>query len=454
MRTDLISTSIAELSRWLGDQTITSRQLIEQSLAAVKNPDGEGARVFLAVQEKAALAAADRVDEQRRQGVKLSQFAGIPISVKDNFDQAGVTTLAGSRVLSGSAPATRDSSVVARLKEAGAVIVGRTNMTEFAYSGLGINPHYGTPRNVFDRANARIPGGSSSGAVVSVADGMAAGAIGTDTGGSLRIPPALNGLVGFKPTARRVPLDGVLPLSLTLDSAGPIAKSVADCALIDQVLAAVAHSIDALPTVRGLRFAVPKTVFLHGLSTAVAAAFYAALTRLSAAGASITELPATEFARAAEINPKGILSAVEAFWWHRPLIPEHAAQYDPRVIARIRPGEVISATNYNELLQRRQRFIRDIEATFGGYDALLMPTTAETAPTIAEAVKDDESYYRFNGQMLRNPALVNFFDGCALSVPCHEPGSAPVGLMIAGMANADQRILALGHAVESTVRRT
>ena len=185
------------------------------------------------------------------------------------------------------------------LEKAGAVIVGRTNMTEFAYSGLGINPHYGTPRNVFDRASARIPGGSSSGAAISVTDGMAVGAIGTDTGGSVRIPAALNGLVGFKPTARRVPLDGVLPLSFSLDSAGPIARTVADCALLDQVLAAESRKPGAASRrLRGLRFAVPKTVFQDDLSSAVANAFSAALARLSAAGASIVEVPMVEFAQA------------------------------------------------------------------------------------------------------------------------------------------------------------
>jgi aspartyl-tRNA(Asn)/glutamyl-tRNA(Gln) amidotransferase subunit A len=239
--------TMVELSQLLASQKITSRQLVEQALAAIKDPQGEGSRTFLSVHESEALAAADQVDAQRRAGAKLPALAGIPISIKDLFDEAGVTTLGGSKVLVGTAPATRDSSVVERLKKAGTVIIGRTNLVEFAYSGLGINPHYGTPKNAFDRATGRIPGGSSSGAAISVTDGMAAGAIGTDTGGSIRIPAALNGLVGFKPTARRVPLDGVLPLSFTLDSAGPIAKSVADCALLDQVLAAEDKTFQRLP---------------------------------------------------------------------------------------------------------------------------------------------------------------------------------------------------------------
>ena len=452
---ELATMTIIELSHLLASGKVTSRQLVEQSLAAIKDPEGEGVRIFLSVHEKEALAAADRVDAQRRSGAKLHALAGIPISIKDLFDEAGVVTLGGSKVLVGTPPATRDATVVERLRNAGAVVVGRTNLTEFAFSGLGINPHYGTPKNVFDRSadhgSGRIPGGSSSGAAISVTDGMAAGAIGTDTGGSVRIPAALNGLVGFKPTARRVPRDGVLPLSFTLDSVGPIAKCVADCALLDQVLAAETDGVPTAAHLRGLRFAVPKTVFQDDLSPAVANAFTAALRRLSAAGAIIIELPMTEFAQAAAVNPRGALTSAEAFSWHRQWMKEKAGQYDPRVIARIRPGEAITAADYIELLQLREHFIRTINAAASTYDALLMPTTPDTAPTIAEASKDDESYSRLNGRMLRNPSIVNLFDGCALSVPCHDPDSAPVGLMIAGTQNTDRRILAIGLAVEELV---
>jgi aspartyl-tRNA(Asn)/glutamyl-tRNA(Gln) amidotransferase subunit A len=444
--------TLQDLSRRMMSREVTSRELIEQALAAIAAPDGEGARAFLSVHRDSALHMADRVDAERKRGATLPPLAGLPISLKDNFDEAGITTLAGSTVLKGAPPAAGDATAVARLRAAGAVIIGRTNMTEFAYSGLGINPHYGTPRNVFDRRAARIPGGSSSGAAVSVADGMAAAAIGTDTGGSVRIPAALNGLVGFKPTARRVPLEGVLPLSLTLDSAGPIAHTVADCALLDQVLSST--PVTELPKIelRGMRLAVAQTVAMDELSTAVARAFAAAIARLSAAGATIVELPLKEFARAAEVNPRGAISSAEAFWWHRQWIRDGADRYDPRVIARIRPGEAISAAAYIELLQQRRRFVLDVEAAVRGFDALLMPTTLDTAPTIAEVVASDESYFRFNGRMLRNAALVNLFDGCALSIPCHSPGEAPVGLMIAGTAGLDRNVLALGLAAERVLR--
>jgi aspartyl-tRNA(Asn)/glutamyl-tRNA(Gln) amidotransferase subunit A len=443
--------TIAECSRQLAAGTLTSRQLVERALRAIDDPQGEGARAFLVVHRQAALAAADRVDARRRAGDRLHALAGIPLSLKDLFDEAGVVTRGGSTVLSGAAPAARDSAVVERLRKAGAVIVGRTNLTEFAYSGLGINPHYGTPRNAFDRAAGRVPGGSSSGAAVSVADGMAAGAIGTDTGGSVRIPAALNGLVGFKPTAHRVPLEGALPLSYTLDSAGPIARSVADCVTLDRVLSGDAGA-PAPVRLRGLRLAVPTTVFHDELAPDVARAFAAALARLSAAGAVVAEVPMREIADAAAVSPRGALASAEAFAVHRRWLTDGAAEYDPRVLSRIRPGEALSAADYIDLLQLRRRFVRTIAAASRDYDALLMPTTPDSAPTIAEASRDDAAYFRYNTRMLRNTAIVNLFDGCALSIPCHEPGAAPVGLMVAGPQDADRRVLAVGLAIEDVVR--
>ena len=439
--------TLLELSRQLAARKITSRELVEQSLAAIDDPDGEGSRTFIQVHRDAAFAAAARIDYERRKGASLPVLAGIPISIKDNFDEAGIVTRAGSRVLATAPAATNDAAAVARLRAAGAVIIGRTNMTEFAYSGLGINPHYGTPRNVYDRPAARIPGGSSSGAAISVIDGMAAGAIGTDTGGSVRIPAALNGLVGFKPTARRIPLEGVLPLSLTLDSAGPICRTVEDCVLLDRVMSA---SDTELPAVgmRGLRLAVPGTIVLDELDAPVAAAFSATCTALSAGGVEIVDLPLRELARAAEVNPRGALSSAEAYGWHRSLIARAADQYDPRVIARIRPGEAISAADYLDMLEKRRRFVNEVNLAVDGFDALLMPTTPATAPTIDEVVTTDASYFRFNTRMLRNPSLVNTFDGCALSIPCHHPGEAPVGLMLAGTQGRDGHVLSVGLAIE------
>lgn len=440
--------SIAELC---ASRDHSRREALERCLAAIDDPDGEGARTYLAVHRQTARAQADRVDALRRAGATLPPLAGIPVSIKDLYDEAGVVTLAASRVRVGAPAATLDSTVVARLRAAGLVIVGRTNMTEFAYSGLGLNPHYGTPRNACDRAAARIPGGSSSGAAISVSDGMACGAIGTDTGGSVRIPAALNGLCGFKPTARRIPMEGVLPLSLSADSAGPIARSVADCALLDAVMADEAIAVPAPLPLRGLRLALPTTLVQDDLSAAVARAYAAALTRLSAAGAQLIETPMPAFARVAEVNPRGAISAAESYWFHRHTLATRAADYDPRVLARIRPGEQISAADYIEHLQQRRRYIAEVAAACAGYDALLMPCTPDTAPTIAEVSVDDEAYFRWNSRMLRNPSLVNLYDGCALTLPCHAPGEAPVGLMLAATAGADHRLLRIGLAVEAAL---
>jgi aspartyl-tRNA(Asn)/glutamyl-tRNA(Gln) amidotransferase subunit A len=401
------------------------------------------------VHEREALAAADRSDAGESAGV----LSGIPISIKDLFDESGFVTTGGSTFLSDAAPAARDCPVVERLKKAGAIIIGRTNLTEFAYSALGINPHYGTPKCAFDRVTGRVPGGSTSGGAISVTDGMAAAAIGTDTGGSVRIPAALNGLVGFKPTARRVSRDGVLPLSTSLDSVGPIATSVEDCIILDAVLSGENQTVELNTSVTGLRFAVPGSVFMDDLSPAVADAFASAISRLSSAGAKIIDVPMKEFAEAAEVNPRGAISSYEAYAFHRQWIAEHRDQYDPRVLARILPGESITVETYKRILKSRARFIDTIRAAASPYDALLMPTVPDIAPTIAEATKDDESYFRLNSRLLRNPSIVNLFDGCALSIPCHEPGTAPVGLMVAGTQNTDLHILMVGKAIERTIAR-
>ena len=223
--------TLATLAADLDSGRTTSRKLVEECLARIADPAGEGPRAFIHVDREAALTAADAMDRLRKVNAVPSRFAGIPISIKDLFDIKGQVTRAGSRALDDSPAAEHDAASVARLRQAGFVLIGRTNMTEFAYSGIGINPHFGTPKGGWNRAVGHVPGGSSSGAAVSVLDGMAHGALGTDTGGSCRIPAAYNGIVGYKPTQRRVPLDGSVPLSFSLDSIGPLARSVACCAM-------------------------------------------------------------------------------------------------------------------------------------------------------------------------------------------------------------------------------
>ncbi|WP_439499187.1 amidase [Bosea sp. (in: a-proteobacteria)] len=443
--------TLTALSAALTERRTTSAALTEAALARASDKAGEGARVFTRLYADRARLAARASDDLRKAGFPRSPIEGLPISIKDLFDVAGETTLAGSVALDDAPPAETDSPVVKRLLAAGAVLVGRTNMTEFAFSGLGINPHYGTPLNPFDRATGRIPGGSSSGAAVSVTDGMAAAAIGTDTGGSVRIPAALCGLAGFKPTARRVPRDGVVPLSTSLDSIGPLAPSVACCAILDAVLSGEAANIPQPAALDGLRLAVPQTLVLDGMDAAVAAAFQAALSLLSRAGARITEIPLSEFGSIGTINAKGGFAPAEAWHWHRALIERAGPRYDPRVLSRIQRGKDMSAADYIDLLTARAAWIEAVEARLAPFDALIMPTVPIIAPAIAALQADDAAYGATNMLILRNPSLINFLDGCALTVPCHEQGSAPVGLMIAGAGGQDRRILAIGQAVEQAI---
>lgn len=443
------------LSHWcaeLDSGRISSRELTEQALDAATR-SSEAQTTFLTVHAATARATANAIDALRAAQVPLPPLAGIPISVKDLFDEAGQVTRAGSRVLNGAAPAARDSVVVQRLRAAGAVIVGRTNMTEFAYSGLGLNPHYGTPRNPWDRATGRIPGGSSSGAAVSVTDGMAAAAIGTDTGGSVRIPSALCGLTGFKPTAQVVPTEGVLPLSSTLDSIGPLARSVACCEQLYSILSATPRTALRPASLVGRCIAVPQTLALDGMDATVAAAFDAACRTLSAAGARLVELDVPEFAELGHINRLGGFIAAEAWAWHAKLLHTGEAEYDPRVSVRIRRGATMTAADYLTLLEDRRRWIAGVHQRLSdaSSDTLLMPTVPVVAPPIALLEGSDELYGAANLLMLRNPTLINFLDGCALSLPCHKPGEAPVGLMLASVHGQDERLLCLGAAVEAAL---
>ncbi|GAB2458377.1 amidase [Comamonas humi] len=449
-----MTTTLIQAAERLAQGQTSAMQLAEQALD--RAAQGEGPRVFTRVLREQALAEARASDVLRAAGLARSPLEGLPVSVKDLFDIAGHPTLGGSKLLANAAPATQTAEAVQRLRRAGAVIVGTTNMTEFAYSGLGLNPHYGTPRNPWQRevdGGGRIPGGSSSGAAISVTDGMALAAIGSDTGGSVRIPSALCGLTGFKPTARRVSMQGVLPLSANLDSIGPLAPSVRCCAALDAVLSGEQHAELHPASLRGLRLLAPTNVVLDGMDSTVAAAWQRALSLLSAAGAQITEAAVPPFSELAQINAKGGFTAAEAWAWHRHYIDGRLSEYDPRVGTRILRGKDISAADYLELLARRQQWIDQVEAQMADHDLLVMPTVPVIAPKIAELEASDEAYFAANGLMLRNPTLVNFLDGCAVSLPCHRAGEAPVGLSLAGTAGQDRRLLSVALAVEGLLAR-
>jgi aspartyl-tRNA(Asn)/glutamyl-tRNA(Gln) amidotransferase subunit A len=443
--------TLATLAADLDTRRTSARKLVDDCLARIADNSGEGIRAFIHVDAKAAIEAAEAMDRLREVKAAPSPFAGIPISIKDLFDIRGQVTRAGSRALDDSAPAEADAPVVARLRRAGFVVIGRTNMTEFAYSGMGINPHYGTPKSVWQRHVGHVPGGSSSGAAVSVADGMAHGALGTDTGGSCRIPAAYNGIVGFKPTQRRVPLDGGVPLSSTLDSFGPLARTVACCAVLDAVLADETFVPLQPRPIKGMRLAVPTTVALDDLDDAVAKTFERGLQTLSRQGALIERIEVPEFLDVGVMNSKGGFSAAESYAWHRYLIAGSGDVYDPRVSSRIVRGESISAADYIDLLNARKSLIARTEKRIAPYDALVLPTTANTPPVIAD-LADDKAFTRANLLALRNCTLINMIDGCAISLPAHREGEVPVGLMLAAAGGADRRIFELAAGMETAIR--
>ena len=403
-----------------------------------------------------ARAAARAIDRQREAGAPLPALAGLAVSVKDLFDVAGQPTTAGSRSLYDALPATQDCPAVARLRAAGAAFIAHTNLTEFAFSGVGINPHHGTPANPATAAldaEPRIPGGSTSGGAVSVASGAAWAALGSDTGGSIRIPAALQGLVGFKCTARWVPTAGAIPLSTTLDTACAITRSVRDAVLLHEVLAARRVVLDPRP-LSAWRLAVPRTVMLDALEPAVAAAFERALSSLRAAGARIEDIDLPCLDDTAALQRNGGLAAAESWAWHRHRLAAREAQYDPRVALRIRRGEAISAADYIDLQIDRRAWIARMESALAGFDVMLSPTVPILAPRIQPLIDSGEAFFAANALLLRNPSLVNLLDGCALSLPCQRTGGWPVGLMVWGPALADDRVLAVSLAIEQALRGT
>jgi aspartyl-tRNA(Asn)/glutamyl-tRNA(Gln) amidotransferase subunit A len=443
--------TLASLADDLESGRTCARKLVDECLARIADPSGEGVRTFIHVDTEAAIEAAEAMDRLREVKAAPSRYAGIPVSIKDLFDIKGQVTRAGSRALEDSAPAEADAPVVARLRRAGFVVIGRTNMTEFAYSGIGINPHYGTPKSAWQRSAGHVPGGSSSGAAVSVADAMAYGALGTDTGGSCRIPAAYNGIVGFKPTQRRVPLEGGVPLSFTLDSFGPLARTAQCCAVLDAVLADEPVVPLQPRPIKGMRLAVPTTVALDELEDKVARTFERALETLSRHGALIERIEVPEFLDVGVMNTKGGFAAAESYAWHRYLIVSHGDVYDPRVYTRILRGESISAADYIDLLGARRSLIARTEKRIAPYDALVLPTTANTPPRIAD-LADDQAFTKANLLSLRNCTLINMIDGCAISLPCHREGDVPVGLMLAASGGSDRRIFELAAAMEGLIR--
>jgi aspartyl-tRNA(Asn)/glutamyl-tRNA(Gln) amidotransferase subunit A len=426
----------------------SSRDRLEQAFARIADPKGEGARTCLTVYADAARAAADAADARAKNGVSLGPLDGAIVSIKDLFDVAGEPTRAGSKVLAEEAkPADADAAIVRRLRAGGAVIVAKTNMTEFAYSGIGANPHFGTPGNPRDRT--RVPGGSSAGAGVAPADGMCEIAIGTDTGGSVRIPAALCGVTGFKPSKRRVPTQGAFPLSFTFDSIGPLALSVADCAKADAVMAGEEFSPAAPVALEGLRLGMPQGMPLAALDDTVAKAFNAAIARLDGAGARISrEDLSSLFDEMDAVNAKGGIPPPEACAVHRERVARRGTEIDPNVRVRIERGCAVAAADYVNMLRERARLVRVMDARLAALDALVLPTTPIVAPTIAE-VADTKTFFAQHNMLIRNTSFGNFFDLCGVSLPLKA--ALPVGLMLVARNGHDHRLLRMAAALEKAL---
>jgi aspartyl-tRNA(Asn)/glutamyl-tRNA(Gln) amidotransferase subunit A len=425
--------------------SILARDRLERALARIIDPSGEGGRTFLTVYAQSARQAADAADRRARDRTILGPLDGVLVSIKDLFDVAGEPTRAGSKVLAEAAPAAMDAPVVQRLRAAGAVIVGKTNMSEFAFSGVGANPHYGTPANPSDRK--RVPGGSSSGAAVAVADDMCEIAIGTDTGGSTRIPAALCGVVGYKPTKQRVPTEGAFPLSWTLDSVGPIASTVEDCAKADAVLSGEEPRLLEPVALQGLKFVISRGMPLDDLDDEVGRRFEAAISRIGQAGVSLSDAEFSLFDDMARVNSIATIPTVEAFRIHREWLAARGADYDPRVGSRIEMGSAASNADYAKMLKDRGDLVGAMDARFSELDALVLPTTPIVAPTMQQ-ISTREGFRDANRLLLRNTAIANFFDLCAISLPLPGAQALPCGIMLIGRRGHDRRLFAIAAAVE------
>ncbi|AZV20025.1 amidase [Mesorhizobium sp. M7A.F.Ce.TU.012.03.2.1] len=423
------------------------RDHLEIILARLAARAGEE-HVFTKLYAEAARAAADASDARKRASVTLGPLDGTIVSIKDLFDVAGEPTTAGSLMRKTAAPAQSDAAIVSRLRQAGAVIIGKTNMTEFAFTAIGDNQHFGTPGNAVDAS--RIPGGSSSGAGVSVGEGTSEISIGSDTGGSIRIPASLNGVVGFKPTARRVPLTGAFPLSATLDSIGPLARTVAQCAAADAVMAG-----EVLPTaltpiaLAGLRIGIPRGVLFEETEDEVATAFDRCLGKIEQTGARIADLSIDDLlADLRAATKRGSIAAMEGAEVHADWLATGASvPVDPHVSGPLSRAAMLPTPVYIRAMRRRTALVAAMDERLASVDVLALPTTPVTAPTIVSMADGAELRDRTEGLLLRNTQVANQFDLCAISIPM--PGTPlPAGLMLVARNGHDRRLLRIAAEIE------
>lgn len=441
-------TNIRKIQSLMDNKKLSSLELTQYVLENIKNTQGEGSKSFTKVYEEQAIASAKASDMLRHVGLKRSLIEGIPISIKDLFDYKGDITKSGSIALNNAKPAQKTALIIQRLIDSGAIIIGRTNMTEFAFSGLGLNPHYGTPASPWNRANRHIAGGSSCGAAVSVSDNMAIAAIGSDTGGSIRIPAAFCKLTGFKPSAYRIPAIGSMPLSHNLDSFGPIAKSVDCCHILDTILAGEYQQTLRKLNISSLRLLVPTNYVWNDADKEVIEVFYKKLDILKSLGIQIDIKTIPELEEISHITRLGGFVCADAWFYHQSLIGEKGEYYDPRVKSRIIYGKMQSAADYIELLNARKDWINRMQLVLEPYDALIMPTVPILPPTIKLLEEDEDSYIKYNRLVLRNPTIINYLDGCAFSLPCQNGENLPIGFMLASTNGQDSHLFNIAYTIE------
>ncbi len=444
--------SIAQLSVLIQSGSLDPVTLIEETLDAIRAHEDQA--IFTRLLEDRAREEAAASSKRLREGRSRGLLDGIPVAWKDLFAIAGLPTTAGSIVLADAAPAQEDADVVKALHTAGMIAVGRVNMSEFAFSGLGLNPHYGTPHNPRASDVARIPGGSSSGSAVAVAAGLVPVSIGTDTGGSVRIPSAFNGLVGYKASRGRYSMGGVFPLATSLDSLGPLCRSVQDAVWVDAAMRGhlVPEVIRASPM--GLSVVVPTNLVMDEVEDDVVQAFEAAIARLSAAGVTVRRAAFPAFDSLFQVMAEhGPLVTAEAFaLHHRRLAGPEAERMDQRVVARTRLGEKITLVGYLEILKVREQLIRDVAGMLGPNEFVAYPSVAHVAPALAPLEADDELFVKANFKTLRNTLIGNFLDWCGVSLPCGTGDAGmPVGLLLSAPKNQDERLLAAALALEDIV---
>ncbi len=432
---------------------IEADALVEQTLAGIAACEDQA--IFTRLTPERARREAAAATLRRRAGRSRGLLDGVPIAWKDLFDLEGLVTTAGSRCFDQEPPAARDAPVVARLREAGMVCLGRVNMTELAYSGIGLNPHFGTPRNPHGTGYARAPGGSSSGSGVAVARGLVPAAIGSDTGGSVRIPAAFNGIVGYKASGGRYPMEGVYPLAATLDTLGVLCRTTEDAILIDAAMRGLVAPNLCHVAIEGLRIIVPQNVVLDDCEPAVLANFEAAIDRLAEAGATIERANLPAFDEIMALGARhGTIVAAEAYALHKERIEGPAGtQIDRRVASRIARGASVSARDYICILQARRRLIGEVAAAMQGRCLVAFPTIAHTAPSIAALEADDELFTRVNMKTLRNTMFGNFLDWCGVSIPTGvDAAGLPTALLLSGAPGGDDHLLASSLAAEPWVR--